>query len=150
MAQEEAGLHAVAFVERSGGLREQLGRWHPGAQFRDGDGGVRVRRLAAYFDGDLGALAELPVLTDGTPFQRRVWDELRRIPVGQTISYAELARRIGKPKAMRAVGAANGKNPVAIVVPCHRVVAANGTLWGYGGGLPRKAWLLKHEGALLA
>jgi len=109
-----------------------------------------VRRLAAYFDGDLGALAELPVLTDGTPFQRRVWDELRRIPVGQTISYAELARRIGKPKAMRAVGAANGKNPVAIVVPCHRVVAANGTLWGYGGGLPRKAWLLKHEGALLA
>jgi methylated-DNA-[protein]-cysteine S-methyltransferase len=85
----------------------------------------------------------------GTPFQRRVWDELRRIPAGSTVSYSELARRLDAPKAVRAVAAANGSNPVAIVIPCHRVVAADGRLWGYGGGLERKAWLLAHEGVAL-
>jgi methylated-DNA-[protein]-cysteine S-methyltransferase len=81
----------------------------------------------------------------GTSFQRLVWEGLRAIPYGETISYAELARRIGRPGASRAVGSANGRNPISIVVPCHRVIAADGTLGGYGGGLDRKEWLLQHE-----
>ena len=85
----------------------------------------------------------------GTAFQRDVWLALRRIPVGTTISYVELARRIGRPRAVRAVGAANGANPVAVIVPCHRVIGADGRLTGYGGGLPRKQWLLEHEGCRL-
>jgi O-6-methylguanine DNA methyltransferase len=90
-------------------------------------------------------------LTDGggTDFERSVWAELRCIPLGTTISYGELAKRIGNPNAMRAVGLANGKNPIAIVVPCHRVIGANGSMTGYGGGIHRKEWLLRHEGALL-
>ena len=81
----------------------------------------------------------------GTPFQRKVWQGLCAIPYGETMSYAELARRIGHPGASRAVGSANGRNPISIVVPCHRVIAADGTLGGYGGGLDRKEWLLQHE-----
>jgi methylated-DNA-[protein]-cysteine S-methyltransferase len=81
----------------------------------------------------------------GTPFQQRVWQELCEIPYGETISYGELARRVGKPGSARAVGLANGRNPVAIIVPCHRVIGSNGKLTGYGGGLDRKAWLLDHE-----
>jgi methylated-DNA-[protein]-cysteine S-methyltransferase len=90
---------------------------------------------------------KLPVKTAGTPFQRSVWKALRKIECGRTISYAELARRIGKPRAVRAVGLANGQNPVSVVVPCPRVIGSNGSLTGYGGGLPRKKWLLEHEGA---
>jgi len=106
-------------------------------------------RVRAYFDGDLRALDDVPVrLEGGTPFQREVWAALRSIPLGETISYAELARRVGRPGAFRAVGAANGQNPVGVVVPCHRVIAADGTLGGYAGGLDRKRWLLVHEGAL--
>lgn len=105
--------------------------------------------LKAYFDGDLEAIDSLSVARPGTAFQREVWAELRNIPCGTTISYAELAERIGRPKAVRAVGTANGANPVPIVVPCHRVIGANGTLTGYGGGLEKKRWLLVHEGALL-
>jgi methylated-DNA-[protein]-cysteine S-methyltransferase len=105
-------------------------------------------RVRAYFDGDLDALDDIPVRFErGTPFQREVWEALRTIPRGETISYAELARRVGRPGAFRAVGAANGQNPVGVVVPCHRVIAADGTLGGYGGGLDRKRWLLAHEGA---
>ncbi|MHB8418773.1 MAG: methylated-DNA--[protein]-cysteine S-methyltransferase [Myxococcales bacterium] len=147
MAQEERGLCALSFAEKGEGLREQLARARPAASLRNGSGGEAARRLQAYFEGDLQALEDLPVVLDGTPFQQRVWEELRRIPAGSTLSYGQLAARIGKPKAMRAVGAANGRNPVAIVVPCHRVIAADGTLWGYGGGLDRKAWLLRHERA---
>lgn len=102
--------------------------------------------IDAYFAGVLSAIDGLPVVTGGTPFQRAVWGELRRIPCGTTISYAELARRIGRPTAVRAVGLANGSNPVGIVVPCHRVIGSNGTLTGYGGGIERKRWLLAHEG----
>ena len=102
------------------------------------------RQLAEYFDGTRRDF-DLPLSADGTAFQRRVWDELRRIPYGETISYGELARRIGKPTASRAVGAANGRNPLAIVVPCHRVIGADGTLTGYGGGLPVKQALLALE-----
>jgi methylated-DNA-[protein]-cysteine S-methyltransferase len=91
---------------------------------------------------------DLPLDAHGTPFQRRVWTALAEIPFGQTISYAELARRIGDVKAVRAVGAANGRNPIPIIVPCHRVIGANGSLVGFGGGLERKQWLLEHEGVL--
>jgi len=110
----------------------------------------RVRdRIARYFRGDLDAIAGIPTAPPaGTAFQRRVWRALTRIPVGSTISYAELARRIDAPRAVRAVGSANGANPIGLVVPCHRVIAADGTLGGYGGGLEMKTWLLRHEGAL--
>jgi methylated-DNA-[protein]-cysteine S-methyltransferase len=101
--------------------------------------------LAAYFAGDLRAIDALQVDPEGTPFQRRVWDTLRTIPPGSTWSYAELARAVGQPSATRAVGAANGRNPIALVVPCHRVIASDGTLGGYGGGLEMKRWLLRHE-----
>jgi len=101
-------------------------------------------QLSAYFAGKLLTF-DLPLAPRGTEFQRSVWDELTRIPYGETISYAELARRIDKPNAMRAVGAANGANPISIFIPCHRVIGADGTLTGYGGGLPAKRWLLDHE-----
>jgi methylated-DNA-[protein]-cysteine S-methyltransferase len=107
-----------------------------------------LRAMTSYFDGNIGALDAIPCELAGTPFQRSVWKALRKIPSGQTTSYGALARRIGKPAAMRAVGAANGANPIAIVVPCHRVIGTDGSLTGYGGGLDRKRWLLKHEGAL--
>lgn len=105
------------------------------------------RALQAYFDGDLEAIAGLPTATNGTDFQRLVWAALRRIPVGQTVSYGALADRIGRPTAMRAVGLANGSNPISVVVPCHRVIGADASLTGYGGGLERKRWLLAHENA---
>jgi methylated-DNA-[protein]-cysteine S-methyltransferase len=101
--------------------------------------------LDRYFGGDAGALDALPVDPVGTPFQRRVWAELRKIPAGETRSYADIASAIGQAGASRAVGTANGKNPVALVIPCHRVVRTGGYLGGYGGGLDRKAWLLTHE-----
>jgi O-6-methylguanine DNA methyltransferase len=101
--------------------------------------------LAAYFDGDLSRIADLNVRTGGTAFQRTIWAALRSIPAGTTISYGGLARTLARPKASRAVGLANGANPVAIVVPCHRVIGADGSLTGYGGGLMRKRWLLQHE-----
>jgi methylated-DNA-[protein]-cysteine S-methyltransferase len=101
--------------------------------------------LRAYFDGQLSAIDDLVTDGDGTEFQRRVWLALRQIPAGSTCSYGELARRVGAPKASRAVGAANGANPIGVVVPCHRVIGSNGTLTGYGGGLERKRWLLAHE-----
>jgi methylated-DNA-[protein]-cysteine S-methyltransferase len=98
-----------------------------------------------YFAGDIQAIDEIPVQTAGTPFQRSVWKELRRIPGGSTVSYGKLAGQIGRPKAVRAVGSANGTNPIGIVVPCHRVIGSDGSLTGYGGGLDRKRWLLDHE-----
>jgi len=107
-------------------------------------GGVTAA-LAAYFAGDLDAIDRLPVAAKGTGFQHAVWQALRRIPCGQTLSYGALARRIGRPAAVRAVGHANGANPVSVVVPCHRVIGADGSLTGYGGGIERKRWLLAHE-----
>lgn len=105
--------------------------------------------LVRYFAGDLAALDELAISTGGTTFQQLVWDALRAIPIGQTLSYGELARRLGAPSAARAVGMANGQNPISVVVPCHRLVGAGRTLTGYAGGLERKRWLLRHERALL-
>ena len=104
--------------------------------------------LRDYFDGDLAALDRVEVDTGGTGFQRAIWEALRRIKVGTSISYSVLAARVGRPLAVRAVGAANGSNPIPVIIPCHRVIAADGTLCGYGGGLDRKRWLLQHEGAL--
>jgi len=106
--------------------------------------------LRAYFAGQLDAIDALPVFGEGTEFQRRVWSALREIPCGETWSYSQLARRIGNAAAVRAVGLANGANPIGIVVPCHRVIGADGTLTGYGGGLERKRWLLQHEGAAVS
>ena len=108
-----------------------------------------TERVTRYFAGDLSTIDTIPTDGGGTDFQRRVWVELRNIPCGVTISYGELATRLGDKNAMRAVGLANGRNPIAVVVPCHRVIGANGSMTGYGGGIARKEWLLRHEGALL-
>ncbi len=102
-----------------------------------------------YLAGDYKSLDAIPVNTGGTPFQQQVWNALREIPTGQTFTYSQLATKIGRPKATRAVGMTNSLNPIAIVLPCHRVVGANSSLTGYAGGLDRKHWLLRHEGALL-
>jgi len=107
-----------------------------------------VAQLEEYFAGARVEF-DVPLSLAGTEFQRRVWTELRDIPLGRTISYGELARRVGTPGASRAVGLANGRNPISIVIPCHRVIGADGRLTGYGGGLERKAWLLRHEAAMV-
>lgn len=107
-----------------------------------------IRQLSAYFEGSRRDF-DLPISPQGTEFQRLVWQHLLDIPYGQIVSYQDLAKAIGKPEAIRAVGAANGQNPISVVVPCHRVLGSDGSLTGYGGGLWRKEWLLKHEGALL-
>jgi methylated-DNA-[protein]-cysteine S-methyltransferase len=112
---------------------------------RDDDGlAAAVDQLEAYFAGSRETF-DVPLDLQGTDFQRRVWAGLLEIPYGETMSYGELARRVARPGASRAVGLANGRNPVAIIVPCHRVIGADGTLTGYGGGLDRKVWLLDHE-----
>jgi methylated-DNA-[protein]-cysteine S-methyltransferase len=110
--------------------------------------GVR-ERLDRYFDGDFDAFAGLALRTNGTPFQSAVWTALCTIPPGSTTSYGAIARALGTPAGARAVGIANGANPIGIIVPCHRVIGADGSLTGYGGGLERKSWLLRHEGARL-
>ncbi len=108
------------------------------------------RALEAYFGGDAAAIDTLAVATGGASFQRQVWEALRKIPAGSTASYGAVAARIGRGRAVRAVGMANNANPVAIIVPCHRVIGADGSLTGYGGGLDRKLWLLRHEGAMIS
>jgi methylated-DNA-[protein]-cysteine S-methyltransferase len=109
---------------------------------------LAIDELTAYFEGKATAFAT-PIEMAGTAFQQAVWGELLNIPFGETRSYAQIASAIGKPSAVRAVGAANGKNPLGIIVPCHRVIGKNGSLTGYAGGLDMKLWLLRHEGALL-
>ena len=135
---------ALVLLALPAGSRARLAALPP-----EGPEARRVRdRLACYFRGDLAALEDVVAEpSGGTAFQRRVWLALRGIPAGSTISYGELARRIGSPRAVRAVGAANGANPIPLVLPCHRVIASDGSLGGYGGGLPMKEWLLRHEGA---
>lgn len=131
---------------------DRLLRLHDGperAALRERGGPSSARRaLEAYFDGVLGAIDRIATVGGGTPFQQRVWEALRGIPVGRTMSYGQLAQVIGQPRAVRAVGLANGANPIGIIVPCHRVIGADGSLTGYGGGLERKRWLLAHEGAI--
>jgi methylated-DNA-[protein]-cysteine S-methyltransferase len=150
VADHEGNLRALYFDDYEAGLRRSLSRQY-------GKNGFHLEEarnphgfsaaIAKYFAGDLKIIDTLPVKTGGTSFQREVWRALREIPCGHTISYGELAKRIGRPAAVRAVGLANGSNPVGVVVPCHRVIGADGSLTGYGGGIDRKRWLLKHEGA---
>ena len=145
------GLVGLDFTDSDEGARKRLSRAHPDATFGDGPRATKAAKVVkAYFDGDLGALDALATAASGTEFQKKVWAALRKIPLGATTSYSKIALAIGNPAAVRAVGAANGRNPIALVVPCHRVIAADGTLCGYAGGLWRKQWLLKHERALLA
>lgn len=145
-------LRSLDFEEYETRMRRLL-RLHYGSEGRGFTlGGKRAPTairdaLARYFAGELAALDAIPVATAGTAFQRDVWAALRKIPPGTTLSYGELARRVGRPAAVRAVGLANGSNPIGVVVPCHRVIGADATLTGYGGGIARKRWLLTHEGA---
>ena len=150
LADHQGNLRTLEWTEHDERMHRAL-RLHYGADgfalepARDPSG--LTSALRAYFAGDLAAIDRLPTATGGTPFQRLVWRALRDIPCGTTVSYSELARRIGRAAAVRAVGLANGANPVGIVVPCHRVIGAGGALTGYGGGIERKRWLLAHEGA---
>jgi len=139
---------------------DHAARMHRLLRLHYGVGGVTVidrgsrsavwHSVKAYFAGELTAIDGVLVETGGTLFQRGVWAALRRIPVGQTLSYGALATRLRCPRAVRAVGLANGANPVGIVVPCHRIIGSDGSLTGYGGGIQRKRWLLNHEGVELA
>lgn len=139
LTSDGAALTGVFMEEHRHGPRRDDG-WRPD----DAPFAAARAQLAEYFAGERTEF-DLPLAPAGTPFQRRVWEELVRIPFGERISYAELARRIGDPKAVRAVGGANGRNPVSVIVPCHRVIGADGSLTGYGGGIERKRWLLAHE-----
>jgi methylated-DNA-[protein]-cysteine S-methyltransferase len=145
----EGGLCALSFDDGRYDPLVPLTARFGKVETKDGDPLGVASSFRDYFDGRLDALDALPVDAGGTPFQSKVWAVLRTIPVGRTLSYLEVARRVGAPEAVRAVGAANGRNPVAIVVPCHRVIGASGQLVGYGGGLDRKRWLLAHERAPL-
>jgi methylated-DNA-[protein]-cysteine S-methyltransferase len=147
-ARRGEALCALCFREHWSSLRRGLEqRFGPLDLRKDPDGGEPGRALRRYFAGELDALEDVAVDTAGTPFQEQVWSHLRKIPAGRTLSYAELARAIGRPSAVRAVAGANGRNPVSLVIPCHRVIASDGGPGGYGGGLARKRWLLAHEGA---
>lgn len=146
LAAHEGGVCVLEFESEWPRAAERLARTRPGLKLQSGTDPCRATEcVTAYFDGALDAFDRLPLDPHGTPFERRVWRELRVIPPGGTITYRDLARRAGCPTGYRAVGAANGRNPLAIAVPCHRVVGASGALRGYAGGLERKRWLLAHE-----
>ena len=150
IADVEGSLRAIDWTDHEARMKQLLDRQYGKGNYTlkpARDPGGLTSAMRRYFKGDLSVIDKLPVKTAGTPFQRSVWKALRKIECGRTISYAELAKRIGRPKAVRAVGLANGQNPVSVVVPCHRVIGSDGSLTGYGGGLPRKKWLLEHEGA---
>lgn len=150
LTDERQLLRALDWDDHEDRLERLLGlHYGPGtARFETVAGSASEARRAveAYFAGNLSALGPLRTRTGGTAFQREVWAALRAIPVGATTSYGRLAATIGRPKAVRAVGLANGSNPIALVVPCHRVIGADASLTGYGGGIERKRWLLEHEG----
>lgn len=149
VADEQQRLRALGWADLEDRLQRQLAAAYGSAlTLRSGPTSAAIREaLHAYLEGKLDAIDAITVETGGTSFQRSVWEELRRIPAGTTLSYRDLAIRIGRPKAVRAVGHANGANPIGVVVPCHRLVGSNGSLTGYGGGLHRKRWLLDHEQA---
>jgi methylated-DNA-[protein]-cysteine S-methyltransferase len=141
-------VYAIAFEGGEAEAERYLARRHSTLAKVRGPVPARVRAaLKRYFDGDLAAFDGIAVVARGTAFQERVWLALRQIPAGRTASYADVAQRIGQPTAVRAVGLANGQNPVPIIIPCHRVIGRDGSLTGFGGGLERKGWLLRHEGA---
>ncbi|MEO8560769.1 MAG: methylated-DNA--[protein]-cysteine S-methyltransferase, partial [bacterium] len=150
LTADERGLTRVWF-DMGGESHRPRGHWQ---RAEDAVGSTSTRtidtartQLDEYFAGHRTQF-ELPLSPEGTEFQRRVWDALAEIPFGTTISYLELARTVGDPRAVRAVGGANGRNPLPIVLPCHRVIGADGSLTGFGGGIERKRWLLEHEGAI--
>ncbi len=147
VTDEDGVLRALDFEDYEARMKELL-RLHYGAVSLSSGRAPKAMRsaLSAYFDGDFAALQTIAWRVAGTPFQRKVWTALPRIPAGQTMSYGALAAKLGAPNAMRAVGHANGSNPISVVVPCHRLIGANGSLVKYGGGLHRKQWLLRHEG----
>lgn len=150
VAVSRGGVSALCFVESWPRVHDDVARRLGLVSFRSSDLGDDLRRqFDAYFAGDVSALDPIEVTIDGTPFQHRVWSALRQVRAGTTISYEELAKSIGSRNSARAVGAANAANPVALIVPCHRVIRADGDLCGYAGGIERKAWLLRHEGTLL-
>lgn len=150
VADEAGRLRALDWTDHDAGMKRSLCRQYGTHGFSlhhaQNPGGITAV-IRAYFAGHLTAIDNLPVATGGTAFQNAVWRALREIPCGETVSYGELARRIGRPAAVRAVGLANGANPIAIVVPCHRVIGSDGSLTGYGGGIEKKRWLLAHERA---
>jgi methylated-DNA-[protein]-cysteine S-methyltransferase len=150
VADRQGNLRSVGWADHETGLLRLL-------RLHYGENGFRLEparnpsglthAITKYFEGELTAIDSLPVQTAGTAFQREVWRALRHIPCGTTVSYAKLAEQVGRPAAVRAVGLANGSNPIGVVVPCHRVIGADGSLTGYGGGIQRKSWLLEHEGS---
>ncbi len=144
IAGDDAGLRRILFKQGKSVVQPEPAWRENRAAFSEA-----VRQLLAYFAGSLREFT-LPLAPEGTPFQLRVWQDLQRIPYGTTVSYGELARRIGNPNASRAVGLANGSNPIAIVIPCHRVIGSSGKLTGYGGGLKVKEWLLARERAQMS
>jgi methylated-DNA-[protein]-cysteine S-methyltransferase len=149
VAVDQAGvLLAFNWTDYEAQMRAWIARRYPAAALVAGPAPRALRgAFDAYFAGETNALSQVPWAGAGTAFQQGVWRALCEIPPGETWSYGQLAARVGRPTAVRAVGLANGANPVALVAPCHRVIGANGALTGYGGGLARKQWLLAHEGA---
>jgi methylated-DNA-[protein]-cysteine S-methyltransferase len=147
IAAHGSSVCLVHFGAATPRVKATISAWYPDVAIESaGDPGGAVDALHRYFAGDLAALDEVDVDLHGTGFQRSVWMALRSVKVGTTMSYAQLAARVGAPSAVRAVGAANGANPIAVILPCHRIIGSNGSLTGYGGGLDRKRWLLDHEG----
>jgi methylated-DNA-[protein]-cysteine S-methyltransferase len=152
ICDEQFRLRAVEWEEHSDRMEQLLAQHYRREGYRRvsaSDPGGLSQKLRDYFAGDLSVIDTLPTKTAGTPFQRDVWRTLRTIPCGEVMHYGQLATLLGRAGAARAVGAANGSNPVSIVVPCHRVIGSNGTLTGYAGGVQRKEWLLRHEGYFL-
>ncbi len=147
VTDEDGALRALDFEDCEPRMLKLLRCYCGAAELAEGGAAPTSARRAldAYFAGDLDGLASVRIATGGSPFQREVWTALRAIPAGATTSYGQLAAKLRRPTASRAVGLANGANPIAIVVPCHRVIGADGALTGYGGGLARKRWLLDHE-----
>jgi methylated-DNA-[protein]-cysteine S-methyltransferase len=151
LVSDDTHLRVLEFAEKEQRVRAAVGRSGDSVRLREARGPLGIAdRLERYFGGELTAIDDIPVRANGTAFEQTIWDALRRIPVGTTTTYGTLAVELGYGIASsRAVGLANGSNPIALVVPCHRVIGANGNLTGYGGGMHRKRWLLQHEGVLL-
>jgi methylated-DNA-[protein]-cysteine S-methyltransferase len=143
-------LRAFDWEDHAARIRELLRLQYGAVELQEARMPASIKSaLSAYFKGDLAALKAIEWRIAGTPFQQKVWKALPKIPAGKTMSYGALATKLGSPNAMRAVGHANGSNPISVVIPCHRLIAANGALVKYGSGLARKRWLLTHEGVAL-
>jgi methylated-DNA-[protein]-cysteine S-methyltransferase len=147
VTDSDGALRALDWDDYERRMRELLRLHHGAVELVDQSAPAAIKTaLSAYFEGNLGQLARIAWRTAGTPFQQKVWTALAKIPAGTTMSYGALAAKIEMPKAIRAVGHANGSNPISVVLPCHRLIGADGSLVKYGGGLERKRWLLRHEG----